>query len=139
MVKCPNCFRNFLDDRIQVHLKSCTSEKPHKMVSSIVKQSEGQEVEKGNEVANQIFNNKVMIECPNCSRNFLQDLIDAHLKNCAKEKSPQKPQPDQAKTPTIKKYKSSDKPPDPLNKSENIKDNLLKTFSKPKSVMCHIW
>ena len=30
MVQCPNCLRTFIEDRLQVHLKSCTSENPHK-------------------------------------------------------------------------------------------------------------
>jgi zinc-finger of a C2HC-type len=30
MVRCPNCLRTFLEDRIEVHLRSCTSENPHK-------------------------------------------------------------------------------------------------------------
>ena len=44
MQRCPNCFRTFLEDRIEIHLKSCTSENPHKIASSIVKSSEGQDV-----------------------------------------------------------------------------------------------
>lgn len=31
MVKCPNCFRTFFEERIEIHLKSCTSENPHKL------------------------------------------------------------------------------------------------------------
>jgi hypothetical protein len=37
MVRCPNCFRTFLEDRIEVHLKSCTSENPHKIAPSAAK------------------------------------------------------------------------------------------------------
>ena len=33
MVQCPNCLRTFLEDRIEVHLRSCTSENPHKAVT----------------------------------------------------------------------------------------------------------
>ena len=35
MQQCPNCYRTFLEDRLQIHLKSCTPEKPHKPPSSI--------------------------------------------------------------------------------------------------------
>lgn len=35
MVRCPNCFRTFLEDRIEVHLRSCTIETPHKIAPSI--------------------------------------------------------------------------------------------------------
>lgn len=35
MKQCPNCFRTFLEDRLDVHLRSCTAEKPHKPVSRI--------------------------------------------------------------------------------------------------------
>jgi uncharacterized UBP type Zn finger protein len=44
MVRCPNCFRAFLEDRIEIHLKSCTKENPHKMASSVAKSSEGQDI-----------------------------------------------------------------------------------------------
>ena len=44
MVRCPNCFRTFLEDRIEIHLKSCTSDNPHKMASSVAKSSEGQDI-----------------------------------------------------------------------------------------------
>ena len=44
MVRCPNCFRTFLEDRIEIHLKSCTSENPHKIASSVAKSSEGQDI-----------------------------------------------------------------------------------------------
>lgn len=37
MVRCPNCFRTFLEDRIEIHLRSCTSENPHKIAPSIAK------------------------------------------------------------------------------------------------------
>ena len=30
MVQCPNCCRTFFEDRIEIHLRSCTSENPHK-------------------------------------------------------------------------------------------------------------
>ena len=30
MARCPNCFRTFLEDRIEVHLRSCTADNPHK-------------------------------------------------------------------------------------------------------------
>ena len=37
MVKCPNCFRTFLEDRIEIHLRSCTAENPHKLAPSALK------------------------------------------------------------------------------------------------------
>lgn len=33
MKKCPNCGRTFLEDRLPIHLRSCTSENPHKAVN----------------------------------------------------------------------------------------------------------
>ena len=44
MVRCPNCFRTFLEDRIEIHLKSCTSDNPHKVAPSVSKSSEGQDI-----------------------------------------------------------------------------------------------
>ena len=32
MKQCPNCFRTFLEERLEVHLRSCTAERPHKPV-----------------------------------------------------------------------------------------------------------
>jgi hypothetical protein len=97
------------------------------------------DLNKRNEIINEAFTNNVMIECPNCSRTFLEDRIEIHLKSCTSE-NPHKPPPiNPSKSPTMKKYKTTDKPQNPISKSENMKDSLLKTFSKPKSVMCHIW
>lgn len=33
MKKCPNCGRTFLEDRLPIHLRSCTAENPHKAVN----------------------------------------------------------------------------------------------------------
>ena len=30
LVRCPNCTRTFLEDRLSIHLRSCTEENPHK-------------------------------------------------------------------------------------------------------------
>mmetsp|Transcript_17769 Transcript_17769/g.17740 ORF Transcript_17769/g.17740 Transcript_17769/m.17740 type:complete len:186 (+) Transcript_17769:249-806(+) len=35
MVQCPNCARKFLEDRLVIHLRSCTAENPCKPVRSI--------------------------------------------------------------------------------------------------------
>ena len=97
------------------------------------------DLDKRNEIVNDAFTNNVMIECPNCSRTFLEDRIEVHLKSCTSE-NPHRPPPlNPSKSPTIKKYKTIDKPPNPISKSENTKDAFLKAFSKPKAVMCHIW
>lgn len=37
MVQCPNCLRTFIEDRLLVHLKSCTAENPHKIPVNAVK------------------------------------------------------------------------------------------------------
>jgi zinc-finger of a C2HC-type len=37
MVHCPNCYRTFIEDRIEIHLKSCTPDHPHKPPPSINK------------------------------------------------------------------------------------------------------
>ena len=38
MAQCPNCLRKFLEDRLVVHLKSCTVDTPHKPPPGAVKQ-----------------------------------------------------------------------------------------------------
>ena len=40
MVQCQNCLRTFLEDRIEVHLRSCTSENPHKTVTGATRNPE---------------------------------------------------------------------------------------------------
>ena len=85
------------------------------------------------------FTNNVMIECPHCSRTFLEDRIQIHLKSCTSE-NPHKPPPiNPSRSPDVKKFRSTEKPANPLTKSENFTDNFQKTLIKPKAVMCHIW
>lgn len=97
------------------------------------------DLEKRNTIVNEAFTTNVMVECPNCSRTFMEDRIEVHLKSCTSE-NPHKPPPlNPSKSPTIQKFKTLEKPANPLTKSENPKDMYQKTFSKPKSVMCHIW
>ena len=40
MVRCPNCFRTFIEDRIEIHLRSCTAVNPHKLPPSMLKATE---------------------------------------------------------------------------------------------------
>ena len=40
MKQCPHCFRTFLEDRLDVHLRSCTAEKPHKPVTRVKEASQ---------------------------------------------------------------------------------------------------
>lgn len=40
MARCPNCSRTFLEDRLAVHLKSCSSANPHKGIGNTLQREQ---------------------------------------------------------------------------------------------------
>jgi hypothetical protein len=226
MTRCPNCFRTFLEERIEIHLKSCTSDNPHKIAPSVAKAAGGEEniktyipkieqniykgqekepfyeknivkpktlmchicgkeygtasyeihlkncakiweeresrkpprerrpvpampenlpggltstaLEKRNNLVNEAFTSQVMIQCPNCSRTFLEDRIEVHMKSCTSE-NPHKPPPTagkkQGQNSEVKEYS----PKQRVYESKKNENSYEKSLVKPKAFMCHIW
>lgn len=44
MARCPHCLRTFLEDRIEIHLRSCTADNPHKPSAAVGKSLEGRDI-----------------------------------------------------------------------------------------------
>lgn len=226
MTRCPNCFRTFLEERIEIHLKSCTSDNPHKIAPSVAKAAGGEDniktyipkieqniykgqekeafyeknivkpktlmchicgkeygtasyeihlkncakiweeresrkpprerrpvpampenlpggltssaLEKRNNLVNEAFTSQVMVQCPNCSRTFLEDRIEVHMKSCTSE-NPHKPPPTagkkQGQNSEVKEYS----PKQRVYESKKNENSYEKSLVKPKAFMCHIW
>ncbi|CAG9312144.1 unnamed protein product [Blepharisma stoltei] len=105
MARCPNCSRTFLEDRLEVHLRSCTSAKPHRGIGQV---SATQAIN-----ADEAYGNEDMslVSCRKCGRKFNSDRIDYHQSVCKGPTSapakpvvaPRKPQKKKNEMPKWKK------------------------------------
>lgn len=76
-----------------------------------------------------------MVKCPNCSRTFLEDRIEVHLKSCRAD-NPCKPPPSK----TQEKSENSEAKIYSAKKTKIYSpEKNEKTFAKPRALMCHIW
>ena len=92
------------------------------------------ELDKRNEIVNEAFTNNVMMQCPNCFRTFLEDRIEIHLRSCTSE-NPHKPASGVSPTREVRQYTAK-----PVEEKKSPQaPSYEQTFSRPKSLMCHIW
>ena len=103
MKKCPNCGRTFLEDRLPIHLRSCTSENPHKAVNR--PQAEPEETKLAQPSALTLqgkvphakstaisspaptaeeYAEMDLRQCTRCGRNFAADRLAKHESVCGK-------------------------------------------------------
>lgn len=92
-------------------------------------------IDKYNTIVSDAFNTQVMVKCPNCSRTFLEDRIEVHLKSCRAD-NPCKPPPSK----TQEKSENSEAKIYSAKKTKIYSpEKNEKTFAKPRALMCHIW
>lgn len=87
MKQCPHCQRTFLEDRLEIHLRSCTAEKPHKPVSK-PKDPEQLPISPAPEDSQQAP--PTLVNCPVCDRKFAEDRLPTHQAICEKAKTKQR-------------------------------------------------
>ena len=106
--------REFGTASIEIHLKTCKqkweiteSQKPAKERRPIPEKPKsfdevviggkggGQvDIQKYNDEAYEEYNNKALMACPNCSRTFLPDRLEVHLRSCKIPKNKPSQQPE---------------------------------------------
>mmetsp|Transcript_33350 Transcript_33350/g.58491 ORF Transcript_33350/g.58491 Transcript_33350/m.58491 type:complete len:355 (-) Transcript_33350:43-1107(-) len=116
MRQCPNCYRTFLEDRLEIHLRSCRPDRPHKLVGT---GAAPREISRSpSPVRSKGFRNTFhpkkaeetkeepieMLPCQHCSKMFTADRIATHEKTCMKAG----PGLSRPKTPTKLKPQTSE-------------------------------
>lgn len=90
-----------------------------------------------NNKVSEAFNSQVMVKCPFCTRTFLEDRIEVHLRSCTSE-NPHRPPPACRKLNSeVKEYNAPEKIQEHSIKKQ--KDFYEKSPVRPKAIMCHIW
>jgi len=109
MKPCPNCQRTFLEERLPIHLRSCTAEKPHKPVGAPKSPEPVPRAQSPKPVTPRSVTPKKQDyeECPYCYRKFLSNVAERHIPICKETKHRPKPPPTATdfyskKTPTRK-------------------------------------
>ena len=200
LVRCRNCGRTFLPDRLEVHLKSCKGDgkappedkkgpasRPRGMIcyicgkeygtasidihlKSCKKRWEEEESQKPkgqrrpvpqppkdyeaikakgstmkqadmdalNEEAFQQFNEKSRVACPNCSRKFLPDRLEVHLRSCGKSGSGKKEAKESGSGKKEGKKEGKDTMGKTMPPQSQATTSPTKVLSRPKALVCYI-